>query len=179
MDSTKEEPIGLPTYIATDKFIYHCYILVKNKDERIRLKNLPKDISLVELVKIKDIDGSIDFDNNYDVDYDSDGTIMGVNEEPEYVIIKNRGSLDNIVNLARKTNAKEVANNIELFLKKDNEDWRCAKCSRYLGITLNNLKQITDLLFEFSVKQLKKCHKCRKANGFTISENGEFAAYCN
>ncbi len=128
------------------------------------------------LQRISDFSDAISVEDKLNVDFerDDDGEIqpMGGGYIPNIVIVKNKIKLKTILNKVRKTINDIYKDGISIFLAKNNIlEWRCLKCSRWLG-SYDSPLEIMQWLDKFSNGDYKACHKCRNRNIFSISAEG-------
>lgn len=97
---------------------------------------------------------------------------IGAGEFPKKIEIVDIDGLKQSYEKLKKELIKSKEKQIKLIDIKNNIEWRCANCSRFLD-RLVNQEQIEGYLVDFMIEKFKICHKCRKRNYFKINKNGE------
>lgn len=133
-----------------------------------------KDIKIIEW--IADYSGSIKIVYKFDADFDYDELgrykPVGASEFPEKVEVVNIDGLKQLYEKLKKELLLSEEEQFKLIDLKNNIEWRCAKCSRFLD-RLASKEQVENYIVDFMIGKYKICHKCRKRNYFQIDKNGK------
>jgi hypothetical protein len=160
------------------------YLLIHAKFEKsnqIKIGKLKED-EFLEQKDIETIEWIADYSDfikiiyELEADFETDelgrNIPVGAGEFPKKVEVVDIDDLKQFYENLKKELLLSEKKELKIIGLKNNIEWRCAKCSRFLD-RLTNKEQIESYLVDFMIDKYKICHKCRRRNYFELNSNGQ------